>query len=796
MPSGRLGRCIIQGRTGIELYVNSSGKEASVTIQTQVISTTANAEQTFVVGVAATTLSATTTVATSPVGTYTSMRGLNYSCWQTGVPAGDGVGVSSIVGAFRTPVCVNNAVNDTIRYSYTDMGSGGLRYIDPNSGNQTFAAHNTCICGACVQPGGYPWKCCHRSEYGGNELQNPLIWLMQENPDDHPGGKYGFPNSCGCCNWFWGDQIIGWNPGNHLAGASMCCPSSIACKPADNGHILRAPQVIGCTNAVGDATCNGVGVFKTDIAITTMQMYIQPCCCCGYVSANTWPVAKFDASGCASGMCCGGPPCMYAYCKYKAFFCCHYSHNPCSITIGFNWYTLCRNGHCCKRMTGGLDSDYEFRLCSDSAGGITTPGGNYTTTANSTLCCCYPCHKCGTLISPMVIVHRQCGQCWCCCQGNVRSGYFATCSCYTSSQCGEWRMINQTDGVLCACHCATGGCEWFNVMCYKYQYPCCCYHCQSYRGRGGGTNQLYVMSPYGFDHGMTNCMLVHHYQNNTSSRHTYFVGWPNLCISGGGCRCRCNCGCVGSKSLFILACEASDKSQYNEFPIKYVAWNPFDCYVYMAVRDQDPNGCGIFRWDADKLRKWHGPHCGCECEAKGWCAGCAFGGPTVCMSAAVGGDPACTLFADMGLDVCKVADWPTCWSQGFYKTQSFCVSCLFRSERCIWLMDIYNHTTAKWDSYSTNNLKDWSLVNDSTGTTPFNLKVNNTLTVNGTADCACIVTTCNCFMSNMDCSGIIDYCINANQYERNGIVLSNGDRVMINNNSDEKLNAQIWGYEG
>ena len=75
---------------------------------------------------------------------------------------------------------MNNAENNTVRYSYTDMGSGGLRYVDPNSGNQTFAEHNTCICGACTQPGGYPWKCCHKGEYGGNELQNPLIWLMQE----------------------------------------------------------------------------------------------------------------------------------------------------------------------------------------------------------------------------------------------------------------------------------------------------------------------------------------------------------------------------------------------------------------------------------------------------------------------------------------------------------------------------------------------------------------------------------------------------------------------------------------
>ena len=99
MPSGRLGRCIIPARTGIELYVNSSGSEASVTIQTQVISTTANVEQTVVVGVAATVLRQDTTVTTSPVGTYTSISGLNYSCWQ-GSP-----GISTINGAFRTPIC-------------------------------------------------------------------------------------------------------------------------------------------------------------------------------------------------------------------------------------------------------------------------------------------------------------------------------------------------------------------------------------------------------------------------------------------------------------------------------------------------------------------------------------------------------------------------------------------------------------------------------------------------------------------------------------------------------------------
>tara|TARA_E500000305_G_scaffold43210_1_gene33440 strand:+ start:150 stop:2525 length:2376 start_codon:yes stop_codon:yes gene_type:complete len=791
MPSGRLGRCIIEGRTGVELYVNSSGSEASVTIQTQVISTTANVEQTVVVGVAATTLKASTIVATSPVGTYTSMRGLNYSCWQTGAPDENKVGVSTIQGAFRTPICCAPSGSNIMEGTYCDVGSGSLRYIDPNSGNQTFAIHNTCMCGACTVPGGYPFRCCFRGEYGGNELQNPLIWLMQENNDDHPGGKYGYPNNCGCCNWFWGDQIIGWNPGNHLAGASMCCPNNISCMPADNGHILRAPQVIGCTTS--PATNRGVGIFKTDLAITAMQMYIQPCCCCGYTAANTWPVARFDANGCSNSQsCCGGPPCNYAYCKYKIYWCCHQgSQNACGKILGFNWYTLCRNGHCCCQQTGGFDADWMNRVCSDSNGGITTPGGNYTTSAGATICCCYPCHKCGTLMGPMMIQIRYCGSEWCTCCGLFTGTNVLVCGCYNSSECGLWYTEHLWNGGLCSCHCAYY--ELHQMFNHKYKCPCAYYYCERNRGRGGGSNQTYIMHPYGFSHGMTNCMFVHHYENNSSGRHTYFVGWPNAYISGGGCRTRCNCEQMGSKTMFILVCESADKSRWNEWPIKYVAWNPFDCYVYMGIRSADDAACGIFRWDADKLRKWSGPHCGCATYADGrenTCAGCYCGGFNFCMSLTP------TEWADQGLDVCKVADFPACWTQSKYKTVSFCVSCLFRSERCIWLMDVYNHSSGKWDSYSTKNLYDWDLVNDSDGTTPFKLKVSNTLSINGTTDCACIITTCNCFMSNIDCTGLIDWCFSANQYERNGIVLSNGDRVMINNNSDEKVNAQIWGYEG
>ena len=36
-----------------------------------------------------------------------------------------------------------------------------------------------------------------------------------------------------------------------------------------------------------------------------------------------------------------------------------------------------------------------------------------------------------------------------------------------------------------------------------------------------------------------------------------------------------------------------------------------------------------------------------------------------------------------------------------------------------------------------------------------------------------------------------------NQYERTGVVLSDGDKLFVKNHSGtETLNVQVWGYEG
>ena len=767
MASGRLGRCIIPTRTGVELYVNSSGKEASVTIQTQVISTTANAEQTVVVGVAATTLRADDTVSNVSAGTYQSISALNYSCITDPITYPSG-GISTFSGAFKTPVCCCGTGGFCAEYRESPKH---YTFIDPNTGNCTFTCYCAYRCGRCGSCQG-----CTYAVYGGNELQNPNIWLYQCLPTDHPAtpAKWGYPRDCTCDGWFWAGQIIGWNPGNN--GDPNCsggyCPNNVPRVHGNDDQYLRAPHVLCCT------TC-GVGVFRTDQAIITMQHYINNCCCCPGVSNGNWPIARNSGCGCQHGKCCkGGSHCNLQWCKYREFSCKHYESTNCRMLIlGFNWYALCNIYYCCIACTTGATQDCS--MCRNN--GTTCWWANRTGNG-----CCFAGFKCGELAAPMVVAMQWCGNCWCCCWGKWMSGGVTTCMLFNCICCGamHYDWIENTN--LCSCHCSY--CSYWNLFCETWQCkPCGACYFKPQAGTGGNSYS-YPVSPYGFHHGMTNCFWLHFYNRNNNGITCYRGGWPNGCISGGGCRYFSNCECVHSKPFSLRICDPTDSNYKNEFPIKYMAFNPFDNYVYMAIRSADAAQCGIWRVDPDSVRKYHGPHCGCTGQDD-WCCGCVTGGTFY---------PSDTdLFTEAKIDWCRISTWPTPWADAkYFAAGSMCVSCLFRSEKCRWVMDMFNHVSGKWDSYSTNNLYNWALVNDSTSTNPFALKVNDTLNIKVTEDCRCIIASCNCFMANMDCSGLIDYRFSGNQYERNGIVLSNGDRVMINNNSDEKVNAQIWGYEG
>ena len=73
MPNGRLSKCVIDCRKSTELYHNTSGNAASVSLFANTISTTANTEMTVVVGIASTTLSQKTTMVSASAGTFCSM---------------------------------------------------------------------------------------------------------------------------------------------------------------------------------------------------------------------------------------------------------------------------------------------------------------------------------------------------------------------------------------------------------------------------------------------------------------------------------------------------------------------------------------------------------------------------------------------------------------------------------------------------------------------------------------------------------------------------------------------------
>jgi len=63
-------------------------------------------------------------------------------------------------------------------------------------------------------------------------------------------------------------------------------------------------------------------------------------------------------------------------------------------------------------------------------------------------------------------------------------------------------------------------------------------------------------------------------------------------------------------------------------------------------------------------------------------------------------------------------------------------------------------------------------------------------------DDSCVVNYTDQFDENVPKGTIIDYGVRSNAYERSGIILSNGDAIVIKNDGDYPISAQVWGFEG
>lgn len=138
---------------------------------------------------------------------------------------------------------------------------------------------------------------------------------------------------------------------------------------------------------------------------------------------------------------------------------------------------------------------------------------------------------------------------------------------------------------------------------------------------------------------------------------------------------------------------------------------------------------------------------------------------------------------------CRVSDFPTAMTCSYYINPFMCVSCLFRFASNGWSMSLYNCCSSVWDTFVTDDLINWC-------STVSNYTYPSSDTYQIASNPTCVVSCCNCFMANVDYSGMIDYKVSANNYERTGVVISDGDRINVNNNSSKCMSAQVWGYEG
>jgi hypothetical protein len=349
------------------------------------------------------------------------------------------------------------------------------------------------------------------------------------------------------------------------------------------------------------------------------------------------------------------------------------------------------------------------------------------------------------------------------------------CYCFCTSCCNSAFINNDSQrlsfGIICGCTCSTSiiCAQVTNGVCY---YNCTCSNCNSpiqcfpgYNVTGPSCNCTCLwyfnssgckISPYGVQSAATCGVYIHEHYFRDPVR--YLITPTNGCFL-------CNClNCFGyAVDTFICPSGSSGC----ELPVKYLSYNPNTKCVYMLVRSQNPDECGIFSVSVSTL-------CNCYSTTR-----------TTTLSSS---NVYCVTLQCSPL-FCKLASFPTIMTCSYYTNPLMCVSCIFRSGTSTWSMSIYNCNTTAWDTFVTSNLIDWE-----SATTSLNYLENETSIVKNAINC--VYRQCNCFMSNIDTSGILDYEVSANNYERTGVVISNGDRVMVNNNSNKCLSVQVWGYEG
>lgn len=222
----------------------------------------------------------------------------------------------------------------------------------------------------------------------------------------------------------------------------------------------------------------------------------------------------------------------------------------------------------------------------------------------------------------------------------------------------------------------------------------------------------------------------------------------------------CSCG----RPVFVYYDPGESEARYG---IKWFAWNPIKkCHYFMIYNGGSDDG--IYSVDHATLGK------------------CAQG----------------YLTAGTGLH-----NWPHTLSDGpFTKISSvpsaytsfggpgvMCYGRLYHADFCYYTIPVHNGTN--WATFASQDLITWSNSRDDSTCCFVQLteSQNRTFVSSGGSG---ICQVSNNFDTCINVAGMIDYRVEANQYQQNGVVVSNGDRLYVKNTGSNPVAFNVWGYEG
>jgi len=140
----------------------------------------------------------------------------------------------------------------------------------------------------------------------------------------------------------------------------------------------------------------------------------------------------------------------------------------------------------------------------------------------------------------------------------------------------------------------------------------------------------------------------------------------------------------------------------------------------------------------------------------------------------------------------KISTVPSAYTS-FGGAGTMCYGRLYQADFCYYTIPVHNGTN--WGIFSSQDLISWSNSrNDSTCCFVQLTGSQEATYVSSGGSGICKVS--NNFDTCINTSGMIDYRVEANQYQQNGVVVSNGDRLYAKNTGSNPIAFNVWGYEG